>query len=85
MPELYKIADKKKLSDDDLEYGVELLIEAEKIFNNKELYNNIAAKASEKALLYSGFKEEKKIKTLDDLKEVREEVNMNPARQRGKA
>lgn len=73
MPELYKISDIKSPSEEDLDYGVELLLEAEKIDGNEELLKNIQARAGDKS---------KEYKSIKDLREVSDELNLNPGKDR---
>ncbi len=69
-----RISDQKTLSQDDLDYAINLLIEAEKIKDNSELYNNILDAAKKKARVY---------RSLKSLREASNEMQLNPGKQRG--
>lgn len=73
-PILYKVSGKKSLDTDDLDYAADLLIEADAIMNNAELYNNILAEANKKAKVYRNLK---------GLRDAFNEMALNPGKTRG--
>lgn len=73
MPELYKISDVQDPSDDDKEYGLQLLIEAEKVESNDALMKNLTEYANKKA---------KEYKSIKDLRSVADEMALNPGKNR---
>lgn len=73
-PILYKVSDKKNLSKDDLDYAASLLIEANDIMENNELYNNIVDEANKKSKIYRNLK---------GIREAFNEMALNPGKTRG--
>lgn len=73
MPELHKVSEILDPSDDDLEYGLQLLIEAEKIESNDALFKNLTSYASKKA---------KEYRSINDLRSVADDMALNPGKSR---
>lgn len=73
-PNLLKVSDKKSLSKDELDYAAELLIEANDIMENDELYNNIIDEANKKSKIYRNLK---------GIREAFNEMALNPGKTRG--
>lgn len=73
VPQLYRVSDKKSLDEDELDYAINLLIEAEKIKENSELVKNISVEAKKKAKIY---------RSIDSIRDTFNEMMMNPGKTR---
>lgn len=73
-PILYKVSKKKNLSEEELDYAANLLIEADAIMENNELYNNILDEANKKSKVYRNLK---------SIREAFNEMALNPGKTRG--
>lgn len=74
IPQLYRVSEKKTLDEDELEYAINLLVEAQKIKDNSELMNNLVSAAQKKAKVYRNIK---------SLRDAFDEMNLNPGKARG--
>lgn len=70
MEELYKVSEIESPTDEDLEYGAELLQEAQAIEENPALLKNIKAWARKQA---------KELTSIADLRALSNDMAMNPA------
>lgn len=73
-PLLYRISDKKSLDEDELDYAINLLVEADKIKDNSELMNNLIEEARKKSKVYRNIKA---------LRDAFNEMALNPGKTRG--
>lgn len=73
-PLLYKVSTIKSPTEEDLDYAADLLIEAENISENAELYNNILERAKTKGKIYRNLK---------SIRDKANEMALNPGATRG--